>query len=87
MLLKQSREAFIIVNKGAEKEADVQDGVIVSDSDSSDAELWKNGVSNVFDKNGRLLIEKKRASLKRKAARDAQRRIAEKRFLKGRRSK
>ena len=73
MLLQQSRQAFVLVNKSSEEEADLQDGMIVSDSDSSDAEVWKNGVSNVFDNNGRLLIEKKRASLKRKATREAKR--------------
>ena len=60
MLLQQSRQAFVLVKKSSEEEADLQDGMIVSDSDSSDAEVWKNGVSNVFDNNGRLLIEKKR---------------------------
>ena len=87
MLLQQSRQAFVLVNKSSEEEADLQDGMIVSDSDSSDAVVWKNGVSNVFDNNGRLLIEKKRASLKRKATREAKRKIMEKRFLKRRRSK
>ena len=56
MLLQQSRQAFVPVNKSSQKEADLQDGMIVSDS--SDAEVWKNGVSNVFDNNGRLLIQK-----------------------------
>ncbi|XP_028409254.1 uncharacterized protein LOC114531845 [Dendronephthya gigantea] len=87
MLLKQSRQAFILVNNSSEKEEDLQDGLIVSDSDSSDAEVWQNGISNVLDNNGRLLIEKKRASLKRKAVRVAKRRIMEKRFLRRRRSK
>ena len=87
MLLQQSRQAFVLVNKSSEEEADLQDGMIVSDSDSSDAEVWKNGVSNVFDNNGRLLIQKKRASLKRKATREAKRKIMEKRFLKRRHSK
>ena len=84
MLLEQSRQAFILFNSGLEKEDDLQNGMIVSDS--SDTEVWKNGVSNVCDNNGRLLIEKKRASLKRKAVREAKRRM-EKRFLKRRRSK
>ena len=86
MLLEQSRQAFIFVNQSSVREKDLQDGLIVSDSDSSDAEVWQKGISNVFDNNGRLLIEKKRASLKRKTVRVAKRRIMEKRFLRRRRS-
>jgi hypothetical protein len=37
-----------------------------------ESEVSTNRVSNVFDNNSRLLIDKKRTSLKRKAVREAE---------------
>ena len=51
----------------------------MSDSDSSEAEIWAMGVNSPLDDRGRLLIKKRGATIKK--------RLAEKRLMKRRRSK
>ena len=86
-LIEHSRQAYLCVNGSRQREQDAQNGEVVSDSDASETELWQNGISDVLGDDGRLMIEKKRASLHRKAVRESRRKIMEQRFLKRRRSK
>ena len=86
-LIEHSRQAYLCVNGSRQREQDAQNGEVVSDSDASETELWQNGISDVLGEDGRLMIEKKRASLQRKAVRESRRKIMEQRFLKRRRSK
>ena len=60
---------------------------IISDSGSSEAEIWAKGVESVLDQRGKLLIKKKRASIRRKCVRQTKKRLAEARLMKRRRSK
>ena len=58
----------------------------MSDSDSSEAEIWAMGVNSPLDDRGRLLIKKRRAAIKNNSVRQVKKRLAEKRLMK-RRSK
>ena len=60
---------------------------ITSDSGSSEAEIWARGVTSVLDKQGKLLIKKKRAAIRRKCVRQTKKRLAEARLMKRKRSK
>ena len=86
-LIEHSRQAYLCVKRSCQREQDAQNGEVVSDSDASETELWQNGISDVLGEDGRLMIEKKRASLHRKAVRESRRKVMERRFLKRRRSK
>ena len=59
----------------------------MSDSDSSEAEIWAVGVNSPLDDRGRLLIQKRRAAIPRNSVRQIKKRLAEKRLMKRRRSK
>lgn len=59
----------------------------MSDSDSSEAEIWAMGVNSPLDDRGRLLIQKRRAAIKRNSVRQIKKRLAEKHIMKRRRSK
>lgn len=59
----------------------------MSVSDSSEAEIWAMGVNSPLDDRGRLLIQKRRAAIKRNSVRQIKKRLAEKRLMKRRRSK
>ena len=86
-LAEQSQKAFACIEKARRRELETQNGLVVSDSDSSETELWQNEVKSILGDDGKRVIEKKRASLRRKSVRKAKRKIMEKRFLKRRRSK
>ena len=60
---------------------------IISDSGFSEAEIWAKGVESVLDQRGKLLIKKKRASIRCKCVRQTKKRLAEARLMKRRRSK
>ena len=69
-----------------DKEADIDDGLVVSESDGDDpTELFQ--VQDPLDAKGKAIILKKRATIRRKAKRDIAKRIAERRFLQRRGSK
>ena len=67
-------------------ERDIDNGIILSESDSdSSEELIK--VRNPLDEAGKQIIRKRRAAFRRKAKREFRKRIAESRYLKRRKSK
>lgn len=85
-LVDQSRQAYQIQRWRKDKEDDVDDGLVVSESDGDDPnELWQ--VQDPLDSKGKAVILKKRAAIQRKAKREIAKRIAERRFLKRRQSK
>ena len=55
---ERSREAFLLVEKMDDKNNVEED--IVSESDSSDQEVWNRGVNSVLGENGRKMILKRR---------------------------
>ena len=84
--IEQSRQAYLIQRHQKEKEDDVDDGLVVSESESEDpSELCQ--VQDPLDDMGKAVILKKRASIQRKAKREIKKRIAERRFLHRKRSK
>ena len=85
-LIDQSRQAYSIQEHFKEKEADVDDGLIVAESDGE----TMNDLSEVkdpLDTKGISCILKRREGIRRKAKRVIATRIAERRFLQKRRSK
>lgn len=86
-VVEQSRQAFLCyacLRENTESDNCVVE--IMSDSDSSEAEIWAMGVNSPLDDGGRLLIKKRRAAIKRNSVRQIKKRLAEKRLMK-RRSK
>ena len=85
-LVDQSRQAYLIERWHKDKEDDMDDGLVVSESESDDPnELCQ--VKDPLDAKGKAVILKKRAAIQRKAKREVAKRIAERRFLQRRRSK
>ena len=85
-LIDQLRKAYLFQKSRKDKEADVDDGLVVSESDGDDpTELLQ--VQDPLDAKGKAIILKKRVAIRRKAKRDIAKRIAERRFLQRRRSK
>lgn len=85
-LIDQSKKAYLVQKSRNDKEADVDDGLVASESDDDDpTELFQ--VQDPLDVKGKAIILKKRAAIQRKAKRDIAKRIAERRFLQRRRSK
>ena len=79
-LIDQSRKAYLFQKCRKDKEADVDDGLVVSESDGDDpTELLQ--VQDPLDAKGKAIILKKRAAIRRKAKRDIAKRIAERRFF------
>ena len=62
-------------------------GIILSESGTSEEDIWSQGVNNPLDTNGKKLIQKRVLAIRRKACRQAKKKLAEKRLLKRRRSK
>ena len=86
-VVEQSRQAFLCCERLRENtESDNCVVEIMSDSDSSEAEIWAMGVSSPLDDRGRLLIKTRRAAIKRNSVRQIKKQLAEKRLMK-RRSK
>ena len=83
---ERSREAFLLSERLL-KSNEGEEGDIVSESDSSDQEIWNRGISNVLGERGREMIKRRRAAIHRKAVREIKKKITERRFLKRRRSK
>ena len=85
-LIDQSRQAYSILEHVKEKEADVDDGLIVSDSDGETMnDLFE--VKDPLDTKGMSCMLKRRKGIRCKAKRAIATRIAERRFLQKRRSK
>ena len=87
-IIEQSRTAYFASKKACEKEYDIAEGMIVSESESGEDEcqLWTSN-EDVLGERGRAVLVKKRAALKRKTVCEIKKRVAERRFLKRRRSK
>lgn len=64
-----------------------EEGIVVSESESSDQEIWNQGISSVLGESGREMVRKRREAIHRKAVREAKRKVMEQRFLKRKRSK
>ena len=67
-------------------EDEVANGIVVPESESEDGEQWV-GVKDVLDEKGRQLIARKIKCLRKMAARQAAKKIANQRFLRRKRSK
>ena len=83
---ERSREAFLLSERLL-KSNEGEEGDVVSESDSSNQEIWNRGVSNILEECGREMIKRRRAAIHRKAVREIKKKIMERRFLKRRRSK
>ena len=90
-IIEQSRQAFISIDRQKEEQIDSDEARNIdtdtSESASSEAEIWAKGIQSPMDEQGKLLILKRRASIRRKCVREVKKRLAESRFLKRRRSK
>ncbi len=64
--LTQSRSAFLLLEEVPWTNNEHEES-IVSESDSSDQEIWNQGISDVLGENGRKVITKRRASIRWKA--------------------
>jgi hypothetical protein len=85
-LIDQSRQVYLLQNWRKDKEDDVDNGLVVSESDGDDpTELCQ--VQDPLDAKGKAVILKKRAAIQRKAKREIAKRIAERRFFQRRQSK
>ena len=64
-----------------------KEGIVVSESDTIDQEIWNQGMSSIFREGAREMVRKRREVIHWKAVREAKRKVMEQRFLKRRRSK
>lgn len=85
-LVSQSRKAYALQRIQREKEDDIDNGVVLSESDLEEPDALSR-VQDPLDEIGKAVIMKKRASIQRKAKREIKKRIEERRFLRRRRSK
>lgn len=82
-LINQSKEAFSAARNDAyelERTARIVNGCIVSESESDNPEQYTN-IKDPFTEQGRILISKRRQSIRRRARRLRAKAIAEQRFL------
>ena len=89
-VIDQSRQAFMYAERQSNDDENYSDDAsvqITSDSGSSEAEIWARGVQSPMDERGKLLIKKRRASIRLKSMRQIKKRLAEERLMKRRRSK
>lgn len=85
--VQQSRQVYILKKSQQDREYDIETGNIVSESDESNSDGDIRKIQSPFDASGQFLIKKRRDAIRRKATRDAKRKIAEQRLLKRRKSK
>ncbi len=85
-VIEQSKQVYHQQEDLRKKQDEIDDGMIVSDLEPEDPEELLL-VRDPLDDAGKALIKKKREAICRKAKREIKRKIAEKRFLKRRRSK
>ena len=89
-IVRQSYRVYEISKSQIDREIDIEEGNIISESDESSSDFDPrslDGLTSPFDSEGQVLIKKRRAALRRKATREAKKRIAEERLLKRRKSK
>ena len=85
-LVNQTRQAYAIQRCQIEKGDSIDNGLVLSESDIEDPDMLCR-VQDPLDEIGKAVIMKKRASIQRKAKREVKKCIAERRFLRRRRSK
>ena len=85
-VIEQSRQVYNLTKQLNEKEDDIDNGIILSESDCEDVHELSTIKNPLYDK-GKEVLKRKRDFIKRKATRDIKKRIAERRFLQRRRSK
>ena len=79
-LIAQSRKTYLLQKCCKHKEADVDDGLLVSESDDDDpTELFQ--VQDPLDAKGKAIVLKTRAAIRWKVKRDIVKHIAERRFF------
>ena len=71
-IAEQSRQAFLLSER--KKSINDEEGIVLSESDSSDQEMWNQGINNILGKSGREIVKKQREAIHRKAVRDARER-------------
>ena len=89
-IVRQSHCVYEIRKSQIEREIDIEEGNVISESDESSSDFDTRSLGELaspFDSEGQVLIKKRRAAIRRKATRDAKRRVAEERLLKRRKSK
>ena len=85
-VIEQSRQVYNLTKQLNEKEDDIDNGIILSESDCEDVHELST-IKDPLDDKGKEVLKRKRDFIKRKATRDIKKRIAERRFLQRRRSK
>lgn len=85
-IIEQSRQVYLRAERRQEIESEIADGMIVSDSDSNCAEEGQRA-RDPLDEAGLDIIKKKRAAIRRKATREVKKRVAERRYIRRRKSK
>ena len=89
-IVRQSHHIYSIRKSQDERENDIEEGNIVSESDESSTDVNRQSLDEInspYDAHALALIKKRRAAIRRKATRDTRRRIAEQRLMKRRKSK
>ena len=84
-IVRQSHYVYELRKSQIEREIDIDEGNIVSESDESSSDIdtqYLDGITSPFGSEGQVMIKKRRAAIRRKATRDAKKRIAEERLLK-----
>ena len=83
--VQQSREVYTLRKYEEDRQHEI--GNVVSESDESNSEEDTSTIESAFEARAKVLIKKRRESLRRKATRNAKRKIAEERLLKRSRSR
>ena len=85
--VEQSREVYTLRKYEEDRQHEMEIGNVVSESDESNSEEDISTLESPFEACAKVLIKKRRESLRRKATRNAKRKIAEERLLKRSRSR
>ncbi len=89
-IVRQSHHIYSIRKSQDERENDIEEGNIVSETDESSTDVNTQSLDEInspYDAHALALIKKRRAAIRRKATRDTRRRVAEQRLMKQRKSK
>ena len=85
--VQQSREVYTLRKYEEDRQHEIEIRNNVSESDESNSEEDTSTIESAFEARAKVLIKKKRESLRTKATRNAKRKIAEERLLKRSRSR
>ena len=78
--IEQSRQVYNLTERLHEKEDDINDGIILSESDCK-AQHELSTIKDPLDDEAKEVLKRKRAFIKQKATRDIKKRIVERHFL------